>query len=187
METINGLKAVQVKELLQDLEPGPHIEERGGKKWLRHEYIRARLNEICGPFGWGEQDLIRPNRIYDEVERRGKEEYRVVAYEAWQRLILRRSDGAVQTFYDGYGIWGASFSMGKQMTIWDMYSDVANGARSVALCRAAMSLGESFGLSFYADGLETSKVRFSLPHGVPHEYLAGDTEGTELPEGDPEC
>jgi hypothetical protein len=176
MDNVNGLSPAQVVELLHPLEDGPHIQQdASGKRRLRHEYIRARLIQIFGFNGWGEQDLeLTP--IYEGKEKTG---WVTVAYRARQRLIIRNPDGSVRTFFDGAGAWGSASSNSNRLTLWEVHSDAMNGARSVAFCRAAMSLGTQFGLSLYAEHPETAIVGYSLPHQVPHIYEAGDIEGEQ--------
>lgn len=178
MDTVNGLNAAQVRELLLDLQDGDHIKkEKSGKLRLRHEYIRARLTQIFGFNGWGEQNL-KAWEVHRSTDRTGET---VVAYGAQQRLILRNDDGSVRNFFDGTGAWGLA---GKGIPVWEMHSDAMNGACSVALCRAVMNLGPQFGLSLYAEDPATAVVGYSLPHQpLSHLYGAKDADDGTPDEG----
>jgi hypothetical protein len=143
---------------------------------LHHTYIRARLIEIFGPFGWGEQDL----ELTEVGQGRELNNNMAVAYRARQRLIIRNSDGSVRTFFDGAGAWGTQREIHNPKSLWDLHSDCMNGARSVAFCRAAKNLGTQFGLSFYTDDRETIKVRYSLPHRILQEQAEMDAKAEQL-------
>lgn len=170
MDNSERLFEQQVDELLKPFDPFGNDElveaivkrDTDRQINLHHAYIRARLIEIFGPFGWGEQDL--------ELTRVGQGEElnkrMSVAYMARQRLIIRNPDGSVRTFFDGAGAWGTQREIGDNKSLWDLHSDCMNGARSVAFCRAAKNLGTQFGLSFYTDDRETIRVRYSLPRDI---------------------
>jgi hypothetical protein len=192
MDTVNGLSAAQVQQLLAALEEGPHLlREKSGKLRLHHAYIRARLTQIFGFNGWGEQNLGL-NKIVDESDRHGE---RLVAYAAQIRLIIRNDDGSVRNFFDGAGAWGVACPHDRRAIIWEMHSDAMNGASTVALCRAVINLGEQFGLSIYStngDDPYRFGVGYSLPHQpLSHLYGAGDTDpeqegipGVDVPEAE---
>lgn len=190
MDTVNGLTHTQVQQLLQPLENGPHlIKEKSGKLRLHHGYIRARLTQIFGFNGWGEQNL-GINKIRDDVDKHGE---KIIAYAAQTRLIIRNEDGSVRNFFDGAGAWGTACPPDKRAIVWEMHSDAMNGASTVALCRAVISLGEQFGLSIYSTNGE-EPVRFAVGYSLPHQplshiYGAGDGEQQQLDMGyteDPE-
>lgn len=103
MDTVNGLSAAQVLQLLEPLQNGEHIEQLDNGQWrLHHAYVRARLTQIFGFNGWGEQDL----ELAVVHESHDKQGFFTVAYRARQRLIIRNEDGSVRTFFDGAGAWG---------------------------------------------------------------------------------
>ncbi len=181
MDTVNGLSAAQVQELLQPLEYGDHVEEKDGQYRLRHRYIRARLTQIYGFNGWGEQDL-ELTLIHENTDKSTGET--VVASRARQRLIIRNPDGSVRTSYDGAGSWGTAATRSKRAAVWEIHSDAMNGARSVAFCRAAMSLGQQFGLSLYTENGAHDQGEFTVGYSLPHQslshlYGAGDIEGEQ--------
>ena len=183
MDTVNGLTHAQVQQLLQGLEDGPHLlREKSGKLRLHHGYIRARLTQIFGFNGWGEQTLSL-NRLRDDVDKSGEI---VVAYAAQVRLIIRNDDGSVRNFSDGAGAWGVAHQGSKTAPppIWEMHSDAMNGALTVGLCRAVINFGEQFGLSIYRTNGEEPvafAVGYSLPHQpLSHIYGAGDGEQQTL-------
>jgi hypothetical protein len=178
------IESRQIEELLKPFETFGNddlieaIVKRDNDKQinLHHAYLRARLIEIFGPFGWGEQDL--------ELTRvgQGEEQYgnMAIAYRARQRLIIRKPDGSVRTFFDGAGAWGTQREVRDQKSLWDLHSDCMNGARSVAFARAAKNLGTQFGLSFYTDDRESIKVRYSLPHQILQEQEEMDMKPDQL-------
>lgn len=144
---------------------------------LHHAYLRARLNEIFGFLGWGEQDLeLTQIGQGEELDKRMS-----VAYRARQRLIIRNPDGSVRTFYDGAGAWGTRREIGSHKSLWDLHSDCMNGARSVAFARAAKNLGTQFGLSFYTDDRESIEVRYSIPHQIVQLHDEMGANADQLP------
>lgn len=156
-----------------------HVIERVSDKQinLRQEYVRARLIEIYGHHGWSEQDLE-----LSEVENSKDEQgFYTVAYRARQRLIVYPPElkGGSRSF-DGAGAWGRASSKANRVSVWELHSDVINGARSVAFCRAAKSLGTQFGLSFYSNDATAFKVRYSLPLRFLKEQAEMNTKAEQL-------
>lgn len=183
METHYGISSEQAKELLQQLDVDKVV-DKGNRRILHHWHVRRTLLRVFGPTGWGEQDLADPYQMEDKQENFGKEgTFRTLIYRARQRLIIRRPDGAVQTFFDGVGVWGKAYRLTQDSPPeWELHNDAINGARSVALARAAISLGDQGGLGIYAVDEPDFTVGYFIPHQVPHEYRSGDGEQQELSE-----
>lgn len=180
MELINGLTLRQHEELSKPLDIDgihEHIRVRkDNQRNFRHEYVRLRLSEIYGHNGWSEQNLE-----LEEIERNvDKEGWWTFAYRARQRLIIHHPEG--DRTYDGAGAWGTRASFVKCLEKWEVCSDAMNGAQSIALCRAAKSLGTQFGLSFYADNPAEFVMGESLPQQALRERLDCDGEQQELPD-----
>lgn len=176
---IQELNNAQLDELRQPLEPGPHIEVRAdGQRRLRHEYIRAELARIHGPYGWSEEDLERPECFINTRFIEDKYEKRIVAYHARQRLIIRNPDSSIRAFWDGAGSWGTIVP--TTTPDWFQHSDVKNGARTVALCRAAMNLGTKFGLALYSVNPDEFRMGESLPYQIAQTYGTGDIDPEQL-------
>lgn len=159
----------------------PRIFQRADKQInLKHHYIRSRLIEIYGPHGWSEEDL-ELKCIRDHRDERSGET--IVAYMARQRLTVYPAGGDPRSF-DGGGAWGTAMGGGGQngtgRTVWDMHSDALNGARSVAFCRAAKSLGPQFGLSFYDDDPTAFQVRYCLPRDIQRQLAEERNKAEQL-------
>lgn len=173
MQTISALSMDQIHELIQPMDAeSVDLFRRASDNQvnLRHEHVRRRLIEIYGFDGWGEQHLGH-EKIHESKSREG---FYTVAYTAQVRLILRFPDGSVRTFFDGAGAWGRSADDKNRINVWDLHSDALNGARSVAFCRAAKSLGPQFGLGLYSKDPENFTVGRPLNVPVPHINGAGD-------------
>lgn len=181
MSDNHALKDEQIKELLEpfDLNIVGH-RESDSQLVVPHDYVRGRLSEIFGPLGWSEQTLeLTEVPTGDD----GRADSRYVAYRARVRVIIRNPDGTPGAFWDGAGAWGQGRTMRDKAktAIWDLHSDCMNGALSVAFLRATKNLGNQFGLCLYGPDREHPgfTVRYFLTHPIPHEYPAGDTDGTQ--------
>lgn len=177
METINGLTLRQHEELSKPLDISTiteHIKKRGdGQINLRHEYVRHLLNYFYGHHGWSEENL----ELREVINIKDRQGWYSIGYMARQRLIIHMK-GEPDRVYDGAGAWGQTADSVNRTPVWDLVSDVVNGAQSVALCRAAKSLGTRFGLAFYADNPD----KFPTVHSLPHQALRARLDAEAEPE-----
>ena len=171
MNLINGLTLRQHEELSKPLDSSIPIDLRSdGQKRVSHEFVRHLLNKIYGHHGWSEVNL----ELREIVNARDKLGFYSIGYMARQRLTIHTVQG--DRFYDGAGAWGCTADDKNRMPLWDLVSDAANGAQSVALSRATKSLGTRFGLALYADNPDTFPTGHSLPHQALRERLDAEAE-----------
>lgn len=187
----NFLSDAQLAELLKpfDIE---YIRNRDSDEQLvvAHDYVRGRLSEIFGPLGWSEQTL-ELTQVYTGDGSREDTTY--AAYRARVRVTIH-PHGTPAAFWDGAGAYGQGRSVLKRETakIWDLHSDVMNGALSVAFLRATKNLGNQFGLCLYRGERESGYiVQEFIPYPPPGEVPDGlDAEQQQLDMGytpDPEA
>lgn len=157
MDTVNGLNAAQISELLKPFDPSI-IETRKSdeQQVVPHDYVRGRLSEIFGPLGWSEQTLeLTEVPTGDD----GRADSRFIAYRARVRVTIH-PHGKPVAYWDGAGAWGQGRSVRDKTqnqthtAIWDLHSDCMNGALSVAFLRATKNLGNQFGLCLYSSDPE---------------------------------
>lgn len=120
------------------------VQEKDGMSYLPVFYVRQELNRIFGASGW--RITLRDNSMVNlyEVDAQGKKR-RVMVYRAHATLRLRFPDGEVVE-HDGVAAGGAqSYSPHWE----DLHHNAMTSASSNALKRAAMNLGNAFGLSLY--------------------------------------
>ena len=136
------------EELAAPLNPAV-VEEKEGMSYLPVFYVRQELNRIFGASGW--RITLRDNSLINLYEvqsnRGGKEDKkrRVMVYRAHVTLRVRFPDGEVVE-HDGVAAGGAQ----SYSPFWeDLHHNAMTSASSNALKRAAMNLGNAFGLSLY--------------------------------------
>jgi hypothetical protein len=189
-----GLTEQQVRELLQPMQrERVHVDHEGLSR-LKHHDVRRRLTQIFGPVGWSEENRsIECIAQYKEPAGRNRPEIHVVVYRAVVRLHIRDGRGGSLAFWDGVGVFDGSQSSVKRGSVESVpqtHHTVANGACSVAFLRAAISLGDQFGLSLYTDAPGEPYVGHTLTHPgvvpviVPTPRSSDDT--ATVPKGNEE-
>lgn len=124
----------------------------GGKmlSYVGQHYVRRRLCEVCGPLGFStttERRLVTGPTWTKEVRhKRGggtyEVEHWVTTYDATVTLTVHTEDGPVTKD-------GSAAGVGEDKQIgWSIHLAVTE-AETDALKRAAMQLGDSFGLALY--------------------------------------
>lgn len=188
------LSVEQIAELLKPINPMRVTNDQpDGLSRLKQHDVRRRLTQIFGPTGWGEENLSLRCISSTKDERSG---LTVIIYEARVRLHIRDGRGGSLTFFDGVGIFDGTqrpVKRGTLETVVQAHHNVANAACSAAFVRAASSLGDQFGLSFYGEDHDPrhSYVGHSLPYtglppvSVPPQAQAPEEENTDEKEGEP--
>lgn len=169
MDTVNGLSAAQVQELLAPISPDRIAGRKSGDKefaYLPQWDVRRRLIEI---FGFGGFDIETLELKQASVL---KYEARVfVVYEAQVRLILKDASGQVIARYDDAATGDAIGYVGAptheddiRLPVGKAFDVAVKSAISNALNRCTTNLGDQFGLSLYNNGSTDAVVGDSVPH-----------------------
>ena len=121
--------------------------------YVSQHYVRRRLCEVFGAYGFDSEttrmELVSgPTRVQETRTRRDGGTYEidrwVVVYQATVRLTVRDANGQMVAFKDG-----SAAGVGEDSQIgWATHLAVTE-AETDALKRAAMQLGDSFGLALY--------------------------------------
>lgn len=170
----------QVNQLLKPIN-GRRVGKDGkGFSHVEAYDIRAHLNRIFGFARWSDE-VTRLNLVFETVKegyrKRNKqgEEYGdpydawTVCYSATVRITVHAPDGTVLASYED----GATGDSTNQQSQSDAHDMALKTALSQAFKRAAVNLGDQYGLSLYAKGSLSAIVARTLVE-------AGTTDG-----GDP--
>jgi hypothetical protein len=133
-------------------------------------------------FGFGGYDTellsVQVVREGSVLGRDGRTRLWSVIYRVHQRLTVKAIDGAPVGSFDGVAI-GSAVNVSSLAEAHDL---AVKEADSQALKRAAVNLGDQFGLSLYDNGALAPVVRWAAPYEVRYE---GDDEaataGTPVP------
>lgn len=179
---MSRLTIEQYNYLLQAIDPR-RVQELRGMSHLEAWDVRRTLTRVFGIGGW-DQELLSQELVHSVGamrRRRNKEgvEYGE-PYEAWTvvytvtlRLVVKDRNGIHVCHFDD----GASGDAVNQPSVGDAHDLAIKTAISQALKRAAVNLGDQFGLSLYNNGSADRVVHRTLV--PPAEAPSG--EATELP------
>jgi hypothetical protein len=159
----------QIEVLLRPIKPG-RVATRDGLSNVEAYDIRAALTRMFG-FGRWDEIAAEPTEILYEQQtetKAGKPAYKV-AYRASRRLVIRDQHGEHLCCHDGSAVGESVMPDFKRGDAHDM---AIKTAESQALKRAAINMGDQFGLSLYAGGslapVVAAVVGFAPPvHSTP--------------------
>ncbi len=140
----------QITVLLKGIVPS-RVSTMEGMSYVESWDIRAMMNRVFGFCGWSLTELAPARLIYEQETstRAGKPAYKV-AYQASVALTI----GDVS--YSGSAVGESIMPDFKRGDCHDM---ALKTAESGALKRAAINLGDQFGLSLYKNGTTDPVVR----------------------------
>ena len=143
-----SLNHEQVSQLLRPVH-GSRVHKLDGMSHMEAYDIRAHLNRIFG-FGHWSADVIEMTLMYEEktTTKAGKPAF-AVGYRAGLTLTVCGPDGDRLASYTEYAASGQIMPDFKR---GDAHDFAMKTAESQALKRAAMNLGDQFGLSLYNNG-----------------------------------
>lgn len=138
----------QEEILLRAIKPG-RVVHRDGQSNLEAYDVRAHLTRIFG-FGNWDEISIATEMLYEEATttKTGKPAFKV-AYRADRAIVVRNPNGEHVCEYHGSAVGEAIMPDFKR---GDAHDFAVKKAQSQALKRAAINLGDQFGLSLYAKG-----------------------------------
>lgn len=146
----------QIEVLLRPIKPS-RVHKLDGMSHVEAFDIRATLTRMFGFGRWDEVALEPTVLLYEQetTTKAGKPAFKV-AYRASRRLVVRDSDGDLLCSHDGSAVGESVMPDFKRGDAHDM---AIKTAESQALKRAAINLGDQFGLSLYAKGSTGAVVK----------------------------
>ena len=182
------LNTPQLNQLLQGVNP-KRVHNLRGMSHMEAYDIRAHLNRVFGFARWS-ADVISMELLYERhhQNRSGKDAVSV-GYRAGLTLTVHSPEGDRLATYTEYAAGSASsFPVAKQADAHDM---AIKTSESQALKRAAINLGDQFGLSLYNNGsprpivldtLVIEREEKPVDEGAP-EVVPGADAMPDVPEG----
>ena len=175
-----SLTQQQREVLLRPIKPG-RIVHRDGQSNLEAYDVRAHMIRMFGHGNWDEI-AVHTELIYEHEHplKSGKPGWRV-AYRADRAILVRDHDGKLVAEYHGSAVGEAIMPDFKR---GDAHDFALKKAQSQALKRAAINLGDQFGLSLYAKGSVDRVVGAVVGMNVElHEPdVVEETDPDETPE-----
>ena len=168
------LNTPQLNQLLQGVNP-KRVHNLRGMSHMEAYDIRAHLNRVFGFARWS-ADVISMELLYERhhPNKNGNDAVSV-GYRAGLTLTVHSPGGYRLATYTEYAAGSASsFPVAKQADAHDM---AIKTAESQALKRAAINLGDQFGLSLYNNG---------SPRPIVLDTLVIEREEKPVDEGAPE-
>ncbi|MFH8295105.1 Rad52/Rad22 family DNA repair protein [Streptomyces sp. NPDC018059] len=147
--TLSTFPPEQVDQLASGIDPSRVKHTENGAAHLEQWDVRRRLNQVFGFGGWAD-DLTRLQMIRERdypADQMGPVRT-YVAYLATVRLTILRPDGTRLTWYEDVATGDATSTISPG----EAHGDAVKSAVSGALKRAAINLGDQFGLSLYNGG-----------------------------------
>jgi recombination DNA repair RAD52 pathway protein len=157
----------QITLLLKPIHPARVLNLRG-QSYVEGYDIRAELNRVFGFGRWSEE--ILEQTLVAETETKtsaGKPAWNVI-YRTRVRLSLYVPGGQYLAFYDGSHV-----GENTQPSRGEAHGVALTASETYALRRAAINLGDQFGLSLYNKGSVEALVRWTL---VRPEQVPADTD-----------
>jgi len=164
------LTAGQIKRLLSPVLPS-RVEKVRGQSYVPQFEVRAELSRVFG-FGNWESRIHDMTLIYEEPEEReGGKVYWKVCYRCACTLTVRDYHGApVAEFTE----WHAEESA-PQPSRGEAHALAVTSVESYALRRAAINLGDTFGLHLYREGQLGPLIKGTLQQSDPDSPMFDPT------------
>jgi len=174
--TVRGtFSEAQTAALLRPIHPS-RVLHLDGNSHVSQQDIRAHLIRI---FGFGNYDLevLNVECVFEEssmrTPKRGGADYKGwdVCYRALVRLTVRNEHGEYVAHYED----GSTATAQAQRSRGDAHDLAYKSAISLSVKRAAIALGDQFGLSLYNKGQIDPLVRGTMV-GVPQAQKPADVQ-----------
>lgn len=168
-----SFNSAQVEQLLKPINP-KRVLQAQGHSHVSQQDITAHLIRMFG-FGNFDIEVISCDLIFESSaeipSKRSGELYEAwdVAYRGMVRLTVRNEDGKFVCRYEN----GSAGSASKQPSRADAHDLAYKSAISLSIKRAAIALGDQFGLSLYNKGQMTGLVKNTL---VGVDLIADDVQ-----------
>lgn len=156
----------QTQQLLAAIKPNRVLKDGKSHSHVSQQDITAHLIRVFG-FGSFDTDIIKVECVYEQerVNDKGVLMNRWdVCYRALLRLTIRDTEGREVCHYED-----GSTATAQNQTRGDAHDLAYKSALSLAKKRAAINLGDQFGLSLYNKGQLDALVRGTLVLPAPPE------------------
>ncbi|MCM2427355.1 Rad52/Rad22 family DNA repair protein [Streptomyces sp. RKAG337] len=182
-DLVSKLTDTQIRVLFGELNQGRVGFNQKGFAHVQQWDVRRFLIRVFG-FGGYDTELLDV-RCVREIEHKpnnpdGKSRWTVV-YLVHQRLTIKAVNGDVIGRYEGVATGDAQ----NQPSLGDAHDGAVKEADSQSLKRAAVNLGDSFGLSLYNGGATTPVVIWSAAHPPKATSESGPAAVPTAPEDPP--
>lgn len=166
--------AKQVDQLLKPINPNRVLADGKGHAHVSQQDILAHLIRVFG-FGMFDIDVVSVDQVFEQPRMNGdKPTGRFdVCYRALVKLTVRDEDGNSCHYENG------STATAQNQTLGDGHDLAYKSAISLSVKRAAISLGDGFGLSLYNKGQMTQLVMGTLVHPVAPSDADDVQDGVE--------
>lgn len=166
--------AKQVDQLLKPINPNRVLADGKGHAHVSQQDILAHLIRVFG-FGMFDIDVVSVDQVFEQPRMNGdKPTGRFdVCYRALVKLTVRDEDGNSCHYENG------STATAQNQTLGDGHDLAYKSAISLSVKRAAISLGDGFGLSLYNKGQMTPLVMGTLVHPVAPSDAEDVQDGVE--------
>lgn len=156
----------QVETLLRPIKPNRVLRDGKGHSHVSQQDIQAHLIRMFG-FGNFDIQVLDVSTVFEEprANKDGTLNGRWdVCYRALVRLSIRNQDGELVAFYEN-----GSTATAQNQTRGDAHDLAYKSAISLSIKRAAISLGDQFGLSLYNKGQMQALVIATTVGGATHD------------------
>jgi recombination DNA repair RAD52 pathway protein len=161
-DTRGEFSRAQTEQLLKPVNPNRVISGEHVKPHLSQQDVVAHAIRIFG-FGHFDVEVISAECLYETpMTNRGGKDAWAVGYRALVRLTVRDELQRLVAFYDG----GSTGESEGQPSRADSHDLAYKSALSTATKRAAIHLGDQFGLSLYNKGQLAPLVKVTLVNGA---------------------
>lgn len=156
---MSAFNAQQTLQLLQPIHPSRVLKDGKGHPHVSQQDITAHLIRIFG-FGSFDTDILETSCVFEQqrTDDKGQPTNRWdVCYRAKVRLTVRNADGEEVCHYED-----GSTATAQNQARGDAHDGAFKSALSLAKKRAAVYLGDQFGLSLYNKGQMRALVKGTL-------------------------
>jgi len=176
----------QLKVLFAEMHASRVGKNQKGFSHVQQWDVRRFLIRVFGFGGYDTElvsiDCVREIQIPNGKDNNGNDRFRwTVVYRVHQRLTVKDAAGRPIATYDGVATGDAQ----NQPSLGDAHDGAAKEADSQSLKRAAVNLGDAFGLALYNGGTTNRVVIWSAAHPPKADVATGLTAVPDAPEDPP--
>lgn len=162
----------QLKVLFSELHNSRVGQNQKGFSHVQQWDVRRFLIRVFG-FGGYDTELLSIDCVKEIEIKNGDRSRWTVVYRVHQRLTVKDIAGRPIATFDGV----ATGDSQNQPSLGDAHDGAVKEADSQSLKRAAVNLGDAFGLSLYNGGKTNPVVLWSVAH--PHLTINGPVAGSD--------
>lgn len=167
--------AKQVDQLLKPINPNRVLSDGKGHAHVSQQDVLAHLIRVFG-FGNFDIDVVSVDPVFVQPAVKNGQEVKGrfdACYRALVRLTVRDEDGNSAHYENG------STATAQNQTLGDAHDLAYKSAISLSVKRAAINLGDGFGLSLYNKGQMSALVMGTLVHPVAPSDAEDVQDGVE--------